>query len=276
MLNLGRTSRWLAVGSWTVFAVALTACDDEDVLEDVPPLPDLSALASSYANPAGTLAGADINCLAAEARRRYEEYRLPQVRELLADALQSLRSSLEASGLATDQEPSLDDDEARVEGVVTVFRTCRGWDPAMTTPDEARNGRFELNALIDTTGLRRVVWGNATNCLGRVDVAGRSVNVFMNAGLEIRLYRGLRVGGDSLFLVKLNGELGTENRRENVDWDFLASTAALEIRLQTATGDVIGAVSDTGVVLRGQDGTVAVGPDAVCGAESVSGSGAGN
>jgi hypothetical protein len=276
VLTLGRKVR-LSFGSWAVFAAAFVGCGDDDVLEDVPPLPDLSAIAATYQNPTGTLAGADIDCLGAEARRRYEEDRLPVVRALLTDALQRLRDWLVAGGYATGPEVNTDEDDPRVEGVVKVTRICRGWDPAMTAPDEARNGRIDLNALIDSTGLRRVVWGNASNCMGRGDLAGRQVNLFMNTStLEIQLYRGLQVGGDSIFLVKLVGELGTENRRENVDWDFLATTATVEIRLPTATGDVIASVSDTAVVLRGQDGTVTVGPNAVCGAQSMSGAEAGN
>ena len=90
-----------------------------------------------------------------------------------------------------------------------------------------------------------MVWGQANNCLGRVDVGDvAGANTFLNATLEMYLYRGLRAGGETSFLLKLQGEVGGEQNRRTVDWDFRVSTASIDLRLPARAGDVIASVAN--------------------------------
>jgi hypothetical protein len=241
--------------------LTLVACEDDDeVAPGVTEAPDMTAVVMSYESPSGTLAGADLGCLAQEAVQRLGDESAQALKELIGDALRSLRQWLENSGLATGTLTAPDEDEPRVRGRAQVFHTCRGWDPAATTPDEATNGRIHLNALFDTYGLYRVVWGEASNCQGRVDLLRRSVNVFLNADLAIFLYRGLRSGGDTNFAVKITGQGGTETDRRPIDWDFRASSTSLETRLATAGGEIVASVKEGLIELRGRDGVMIVDP----------------
>jgi hypothetical protein len=253
--------------------IALVACDNQSE-EPLPTPPDLGTLPQTYEAPTGTLATTEeVACVGQAARKRYDEDRLPIVRQVVAEALGSLRDRLAASGLATEPTPP-DEDKARVSGTVYIQRICRGWDRAATTPNQQQDGSIELRALVNENGLQPVVWGGATNCRGRVDIGeSSSVNLFLSASMVFYLYRGLRMGGDTSFLVKLTGEVGTEENRHSVDWDFRASTASIDLRLPTPSGDVIASVTEDGrVALQTRDGVKIYDPATMtCVAQSTTG-----
>lgn len=235
---------------WLLALVAL-ACDDDEELV-VPP--DITALVQAYETPTGAVEGEDVPCLGQAAITRIQSQQLGPLRDVLAGALETLRVRLEASDFPVDTSPPSDQDTPRLRGVVRVESICRGWDPQSTTPDQQRNGVIVLNALIEG-GLRPVIWGQATNCQARAQVGNTQVNVFLNTSLVLFLYRGLRSGGETTFLVKMQGEVGNETSRQPVDVDFRASTGSLDLRLPSRAGDIIASVGNDGqVVVRTRDG----------------------
>ncbi len=238
---------------WPGGATALVAlgCVDRPEIE-MPVPPDLAPLVEAYAQPDGTVAPQDVACLARSALDRVEDQRLRQVGEVLLDALQALQQRLQASGMPTETGP-VDEDEPRLRGVLHLQRICRGWDPAATIPDPRQNGEIDLSALVEGT-LRPVVWGQASACRARVELAGVGVNLFLDASLQLYLYRGLAAGGESAFLFRVQGQVGTEQERWPVDWDFRVSTSSIDLRLTGATGDVIAAIGGDRVELRTRDG----------------------
>jgi hypothetical protein len=129
--------------------------------------------------------------------------------------------------------------------------------------------------VVNENGLQPVVWGEATNCMARVDVGNlTSVNLFLNlSSIELYLYRGLRMGGDTTFLFKLTGEVGTDQQRQPVDVDFRASTDSLDVRLPVADGSVIASVNDNGQVeLQTRNGPVVYDPTTMtCVSQSTTG-----
>jgi hypothetical protein len=260
--------------AWGLALLVLAGCGDEEQMT-LPTPPDLTGLEQEYAAPTGTVAPDEVACLAQQAQKRLDDDELPFVRQLMTDALDALRRRIDASGLPTDPAEPIDSSDARLRGVVTVERICRGWDSSVTTPDPATNGTIVLNALY-ADGLKPVIWGQATGCRGPVAIGPAPfANIYLDATLEFYLYRGLRAGGDTSFLLKLNGEVGTDQSRHAVDWDFRWSTASLDVRVPSRDGEVIAAVDEQGrVELHGRDGMVSVYDPATmtCTTQSVTGS----
>ena len=144
--------------------------------------------------------------------------------------------------------------------MVQVQRICRGWDPQATTPDADRNGRIDLNALVKGS-MVPVVWGEAIACQGRVGPGGRAtVELYLNASLQIYLYRGLVGGGPPTFLLALHGEYGADGERWPVDWDFRVSASSIDLRIAREDGDLVASVGGGVVELHTRDGAYVFDP----------------
>jgi hypothetical protein len=238
--------------------LAFAGCDDNEM--ELPTPPDLSALVAAYENPTGTVAPQDVSCIGQAALDRVLDDRLEPLRDLVADALSTLRQRMQASGLPTDTAEPIDEDEPRLRGVVHVERICRGWDPQATAPDPDRNGRIDLNALVHGS-MVPVVWGQATACQGRVGQGGpATLELYLNASLEIFLYRGLVGGGPPTFLLALHGEYGIDGERWPVNWDFRMSASSIDLRIARDDGDLVASVGGGRVELQTRDGAYVFDP----------------
>jgi hypothetical protein len=255
-----RRSQLPAAGIALTLLAALPGCEDGSE-DDLPSPPDLSGLVRAYEEPTGSVEAEDIPCLGQEALRRLGEGRLGQVRDAVVDALAALRQRLEDGGLPTETDEPADEDEPRLRGVLRIQRICRGWDPQLTTPDPDASGQIDLHALVEDRALQPVIWGEARSCLARVEVPRLpAVNLFLDATLELFLYRGLRAGGETSFLLRLQGEVGGEQDRRTVDWDFRVSTASIDLRLPARDGDVVASVAGGLVELRTAAGSFSFDP----------------
>ena len=248
-----RLRAW-TIGCW----LTLAACNDDTALS-LPEAPDMTGVVMSYENPTGVLAGQDVGCLAQEALARMEVEAAEGMRKLVTDALQSLREWLDASGLPTAPVPA-DSDEPRVQGRAQIFRHLPRLGSGGDHPRRGHQRPHPPERDFRHPRLAPGGVGRATNCLGRVDIGPRSINLFLNADLAIHLYRGLRAGEDATFALRMKGEGGTETERHPIDTDFRTSTASLDIRLAQASGEIVASLKQGLIELRGRDGVVAVDP----------------
>jgi hypothetical protein len=221
---------------------------------ELPDPPDLAALVEAYDNPTGTAEPENAACLARQALDRVQTDRLEPLRDLLVDGLKGLQQRLQDHGMPTATTPTTDESEPDLRGLMLLQRICRGWDPAATTPDAQTNGSIDLNALVEGRALRPVVWGQATACRGRIG-SGRiaQVNLYLDASLQLFLYRGLTSGGETTFLLKVQGAYGTEAQRRPVDLDFRVSASATDLRLARTDGYLVASVGDGQIELRTRD-----------------------
>ena len=144
-----------------------------------------------------------------------------------------------------------------MRGSVVVDRVCRGWDDTSTTPDAATNGSIQLTAVVDGSRLQRTVWGTASACRGRVDVANAAtVHAFLDGTLAVYLEGPLPTSvTDADFIVGWSGTLGTEQAQTMMSFDFRIVYPQIEVRIPVADGDIIGSIGADGVSLRGSNGT---------------------
>lgn len=237
-------------------AVALGCQPQADLLQ-LPPVPsDLQEVAAQYVTPTGTVP-ANAQAQIDEVGLELDLLRETGLAEYIADRLVELRTRLEASGVSTgpDDRPSID--RTTIDATARLDRTCRGWDPASTTPDTA-NGSVQLFAKIEANALTRLLWGTASACRERIPVAGGvAVNPYVDGSLAIYLEGPLPTSlRDAHFIVAFDGTLGTERLGQTpVSFDFRVTGLQLEVRVPVPDGVIIGSGGLLEVTLRGTNGT---------------------
>jgi hypothetical protein len=243
------------VGVVVCCAVA-TGCGPSSVTLPVPPA-DLQAVAAEYDNPPGTVPPSAMQQIT-ELQQTLNTIAQTHLADLVSDTLISLRERLAMNGVATDPATGPKDaNRFTLRGSVVVDRVCGGWDDTSTTPAPSTNGSIELTAVVDGSRLQRNVWGTASACRGRVDVANAAtVHAFLDGTLAIFLGGPLPTSvTDADFIVAWSGMLGTEQAQAMVSFDFRIVYPQIEVRIPAADGNIIGSIGADGVSLRGNNGT---------------------
>jgi hypothetical protein len=245
------------LGRAGVAALAALGCQPQAELLELPPVPsELQEVAAQYVTPTGAVP-ANAQAQVDEVALEIDLLRETGLPEFITDRLVELRARLEASGVSTgpDDHPSID--RTTTDATARLDRTCRGWDPASTTPDTA-NGTVQLFAKIESNTLSRLLWGTASACRERAHVADRvAVNPYVDGSIAIYLEGPLPTDlRDAHFIVAFDGTLGTERLGQTpVTFDFRVTALQLEVRVPVPDGVIIGAGGLTEVSLRGTNGT---------------------
>lgn len=228
---------------------------------DVPDPPiAVQDIVSEYASPSGTLESNGVAEVIAEALRRQELLDASGVATLVDEALTSLYERFEESDLPTSTEQTLPD-LPDLKGVVRLTQTCRGWDPADTTPDAESNGTLHLTATLENGRLQPVVWGPLRGCRARVPLPEdleREVNGFVDGDAWVYLNEGLpRDVTEADFVLGFDGTLGGERLQADLDFDFRFVFPQVELRVPVSDGSVIASVGLRGIGVRAANGTFA-------------------
>lgn len=237
----------------TLVTTTLLGCGPARVTVPAPPA-TLQELVAIYQSPTGTVPVGDIQAARAEAQRRNDDSNAGEI-QLISAILVALRDRLVKAGLSPDPTTALPKHAAVIKGVVDVLRTCRGWDPAQTTPDPA-NGQLAIQATLQDRDVGPYLTGASTTCKGRVDVtSNRSIDAYLDGALGIHLEGPLPTQlSDSRFLVAFSGTVGTDASQDMLSFDFRVVYPQVEVRVPVADGDVIASVGLDGVVFRGANG----------------------
>lgn len=256
VLRARRRARRAVTVAFVVGVGATVGCGpSEPEVQQLPP--EIVDLAAVYDAPTGTVP-AFAQTQIAELQQELETIRESDIVRLVSSALVNLHDRVQEGGLATDPTIQPKEDWPRIDGSVTITRICRGWDPAVTTPDPA-NGTIQVIAQFNGSVLQRTVLGTFSSCRDRIDgPGGTGVNVFLNGTLAIYLQGPLPAAAvDASFLLGWSGTLGTEAAQANATFDFRVVPPQLEVRIPVADGDIIGSVGGNGVTFRGANGTFA-------------------
>lgn len=236
-----------ALGLLSVAIVVAVAGCGEDLSEEIPTPPDMSALVGAYAAPGGTLTPEASDNLAETLSTRVAAFEGVGGLDFLAGIIGGLGG---AEGDALTYDPGPDTEVRRQpaevggtslegDGFFKIHHICHGWDGA-PWPDEA-DGRADLIAVFTDAGISPVVWGAFSQCrylLNDGEALFQSgIRVYTGAS-----FQGLTPDGalDLLFdlqgAVDLNGEPLLTSAET---LDFRVTGAGLEIRLPVADGDII-------------------------------------
>ena len=132
-----------------------------------------------------------------------------------------------------------------------------GWDDTSTTPNAA-DGSLQLTAEYQASVLQRTVWGTATACHGRVDVANSAtVHAFLDGAIAVYLEGPLPTDASQVdFIMGWSGTIGLENGAQTSgSFDFRIVSPQIEVRIAVPDGHIIGSVGTNEVSLRGTNGT---------------------
>ncbi|HVU50912.1 MAG TPA: hypothetical protein VHL80_09515 [Polyangia bacterium] len=243
-------------GALAAAAVSAAAAGCGPSRVDLPPIPmEIVAVRSSYESPTGDVPADAVAPLAA-LQSRLATLDATHLGDVVSTLLASLRQRLDGSGLPTDPATTPREHRPIIVGSVTLDRTCRGWDDARTTPDPA-NGTIEVTGEYQSGMLQKVIWGTATTCRERVDVAnGAAVHAYLDGSLAVYLEGALASDPtQASYLAGWSGTIGTENATASVTFDFRVVPPQLEVRIPVADGDVIGSIGANMATLRGANGT---------------------
>jgi hypothetical protein len=216
---------------------------------------ELVSVQAVYENPTGTVP-VDAAAPIADLQAKLATIDSTRLGDILSNLLASLRARLDGSGLPTDPVTTPRKHRPVIVGSVTLTRTCRGWDDALTTPDPA-NGTIDATGEYQSGMLQKIVWGTATMCRDRVDLPGNlTVHTFLDGSIALYLEGSLKSDPtQASYLAGWNGTIGTENATASVAFDFRVVPPQIEVRIPVADGDIIGSIGANMVTLRGANGT---------------------
>jgi hypothetical protein len=224
-----------------------------------PPV-DLQALAAQYDQPTGTVPAQAMNAIA-DLDQTLAVLSDSRLIDVVGEALAGLRQRLRDTGFEIDPARAPDRHTPAFDASVRIDRTCRGWDPSQTTPDQATNGTVELFGEIRDSLLQRNVWGTASKCRGRIDVGQDAtvkagVHAYLDGTIGVYLQAAVPENGTQAQLVLAwSGTLGSEQATAHLTFDFRVVPPQIEVRVPVPDGHVIGSVGANEISLRGRNGT---------------------
>jgi hypothetical protein len=250
--------RVLARRAWGAAAGLLGAaagCSTPSIA--IPPAPaQVQSIAAEYDMPTGTVPASAMAQIE-DLQQTLDTINTTHIGDVASNFLVSLRTRLQANGLAIDPLTTPKTHHPVIVGFVTANRICRGWDETSTTPNAA-NGTFELTATYQSRILQRTVFGSATACHDRVALTDNTmVHIFFDGSIGLFLEGPLESDPtQDQFLMTFDGTIGTESTGQAAaTFDFRVIPPQVEVRIPVADGSIIGSLGLNEVTLRGANGT---------------------
>jgi len=219
---------------WALLAVvaSIAGCD-EQLPEEKPPAPDMSAVIAAYQQPTLSIDASNLGTIAGST--------IPigsTVQQLLA-VVSEMGAAISESGKANQEtesrepwEPGMQTQGVDGDAFMKVHRICPGW--VQGPPDEA-NGALDLIVGLTEAGVDPIIWGTATACKLGTGSASMQVNGALN------LYLGDGVAFDqletSLKLFQLSLDEVKGGSTEHVETDFRLGGIPERLEYRVFAGD---------------------------------------
>jgi hypothetical protein len=243
----------------------LGACE-EQLPEEKPTAPDLSALVAAYERPELPLDETIVAALVGQVEEQVDAVALlcgwdeaalqscllqgqcPEC-ALLSEVLAQLEGLEDESGTEQQSQElrrSLVTRSAALEiggntvegdGFVRVTRICDGWTEGAPLDAEA-NGELRFIAGFDDVGFDPVVWGDFEGCRMRLGEQNLELALELSLAFPERVAFDSELGGIPV-IFSLVGELQSENSTIEVDLDFRATTGLFETRVRSGEQSLV-------------------------------------
>jgi hypothetical protein len=246
-LALVRCLRACAVLGSTVAVVSTFAACGEDLSEEIPTAPNMSALVGAYTEPNGTLTADTTSSLANALAGRFAAFEGVGGLDFLGGIIGGLGGggggALTYEGDANtdvrEQPAQIGGTSLEGSGYLKIHHICKGWGAGLL-PNKA-DGKADLIATFSDAGVAPVIWGALSSCKYLLNDG----QVLFNSAIRIHTggsFQGETVGGVPEFLFDLEGAVdlnGAPLLTKSERLDFRVTGGGLEIRLPVADGDVV-------------------------------------
>lgn len=216
-------------------AVACMVGCTEEIPEEKPPAPDMSAVISAYQQPTLAIDAANIASIAGATIPvgSTVQQLLTVVSEMGAAINQGAQAKEETQSRAA-WEPGMRTQAVDGDMFMKVHRICPGW--VQGEPPNEANGALDLIVGLTEAGFDPVIWGTATACKLGTGSASLQINGTLN------LYLGDAVGFDqletSLKLFQLSVDVIKAGSTEHVETDFRQGGSPERLEYRVFAGDL--------------------------------------
>lgn len=150
---------------------------------NIPEAPDLSGEIDQFENPTAVVDGPTIANTAEEIMTTKQNIEELGILELVEPLIEELQEELGGGGDAG--APNIEE-KGGAKGVVRLNSTCRGWGESVE-PDPDTTGKIELTSTIRKGRFLPVIWGPATRCQYVVPLGDRTIQVGLDALVNMEL-----------------------------------------------------------------------------------------
>lgn len=228
----------LVCGAMSAVCAVTPGCTSE---VEVPELPDLSAIASEYEAPTGSVDAEKPQKLFEEVARRFILLGGGEASSMVAPLLSLAWQQLEAGLLLNRETPA--GEATRIDAVVQVDLVC---------PGAKKEGIANVKTTVADGELANTIWGTARGCLVWQGLPFTLDGNFL-------LYRYTELGAppsQAKFLVRLEGKFLTDAKTTD-SIDFIIGGNTIQARVPTPRGTVIVSRKGLTLTVRGSNGTFA-------------------
>lgn len=236
-----RTSSFV---SSVVTAAILGACTRALVL---PNQPDLTPLARAYDAPDGVLDAAEAEQIAQDAKPRLEDVRQIDAKSYFGPAVDAVERGFSTKGIPTEGS-----DTIKVDAVGVATKPCPGF------ADASEPGSIRLTMVVRESRVDHVTSGHAEGCKAELEVAGRHVRISYTGDFDVYATSFASPDVESVpWLASIRGDLTIDDRKLPLEFDFLASSRGVAVRIPWTNGThVVAALTNDGrIAIHAANGT---------------------